>query len=150
MDRMYNKGIGVTVNTVDYTSRNFTWKTGFNFSIDRNKVTRLMAPIDNQYYSTTNSRQAEFLTEVGQPLSMITGYIAQGLFQNYKDIAGHAIQTSNGVLTIDPTQGSWPGDIKFRDINGDGVIDQNDRMIIGNPWPKLTYNFNTELFVEGL
>ena len=66
--------------------------------------------------SPTNSSQAEFLTEVGQPRSMITGYIADGLFQNYKDIAGHAIQTSNGVLTIDPNQGSWVGDIKFRDI----------------------------------
>ena len=146
---MENKGIGITVNTVDYTSKNFTWKTGFNFSIDRNKVTRLYAPIDLQYYATTNSRQAEFLTEVGQPLSMITGYVAQGLFQDYKDIAGHAIQTSNGVLTIDPNQGSWPGDVKFRDMNGDGKIDQNDRVIIGNPWPKVTYNFNTSFAWKG-
>ncbi len=142
---MTNHGIGFTINTVDYTSKNFTWKTGVNFSIDRNKVTKLYAPIYVQYYSSTNSRQAEFLTEVGQPLSMITGYIAQGLFQNYKDIAGHAIQTSNGVLTVDPNQGSWPGDIKFKDINKDGVIDNNDRTIIGNPWPKFTYNF-TETF----
>jgi TonB-dependent starch-binding outer membrane protein SusC len=142
---MQNHGIGFTINTIDYTSKNFTWKTGGNFSIDRNKVTRLYAPIYVQYYSTTNSRQAEFLTKVGQPLSMITGYIAQGLFQNYKDIAGHAIQTSNGVMTIDPQQGSWPGDTKYRDINGDGVIDDNDRTIIGNPWPKFTYNF-TETF----
>lgn len=142
---MQNKGVGFTLNTVNYASKNFTWKMGANFSIDRNKVTKLYAPIYVQYYSTTNSRQAEFLTEVGQPLSMITGYIAQGLFQNYKDIAGHAIQTSNGTLTIDPVQGSWPGDIKYRDINGDGVINNNDRTIIGNPWPKFTYNF-TETF----
>ncbi len=78
---MENKGIGITVNTVDYTSRNFTWKTGANFSIDRNKVTRLYAPITLQYYATTNSRQAEFLTEVGQPLSMFTGYIARAFFR---------------------------------------------------------------------
>ena len=142
---MQNRGIGFAINTVDYTSKTFTWRTNVNFSIDRNKVTKLYAPIYVQYYSTTNSRQAEFLTEVGQPLSMITGYVAQGLFQNYKDIAGHAIQTSNGVLTIDPTQGSWPGDIKYKDINGDGKVDNNDRTIIGNPWPKFTYNF-TETF----
>jgi TonB-dependent starch-binding outer membrane protein SusC len=146
---MQNKGFGVSINTVDYTSRNFTWKTGVNFSVDRNKVTRLYAPITVQYYATTNSRQAEFLTEVGQPLSMITGYIAQGLFQDYKDIAGHAIQTANGVLTVDPNQGSWPGDIKYRDVNGDGVINQNDRVIIGNPWPKFTYNFNTSFSYKG-
>ena len=48
---------------------------------------------------------------------MITGYIAEGLFTDYKDIADHAIQTSNGVLTIDPNQGSWVGDVKFKDIS---------------------------------
>ena len=58
------------------------------------------------------------------------------------------------VLTIDPTQGSWVGDVKFKDISGpngkpDGIIDNNDRTIIGNPWPKFTYNFNTSLSYKG-
>ncbi|HVM89484.1 MAG TPA: TonB-dependent receptor [Puia sp.] len=151
---MYNKGIGITVNTVDIATKDFQWKTGFNFSIDRNKVTKLVAPILTQYYSTTNNSQAEFLTEVGQPLSMFTGYIAEGLFQNYQDISNHAIQTSNGALTVDPNQGSWVGDIKFKDISGpngkpDGIVDNNDRTIIGNPWPKFTYNFNTSFSYKG-
>lgn len=147
---MRNKGIGILVNTVNVVTKSgLQWKTGFNFSIDRNKITKLVSPIFTQYYSQTNSRQAEFLTQVGQPLSMITGYIAEGLFTDYKDISGHAIQTSNGVLTIDPTQGSWVGDIKFKDINGDGKIDNNDRTIIGNPWPKFTYSFNSNLSYKG-
>ena len=146
---MENTGIGITVNTVDISTKDFQWKTGFNFSIDRNKVTKLFAPIYTQYYASTNSRQAEFLTEVGQPISMITGYRADGIFQNYKDISTHAIQTSNGQLTIDPSQGSWVGDIKFRDINGDGVVDNNDRTIIGNPWPKFTGNFTTTFDYKG-
>jgi TonB-dependent starch-binding outer membrane protein SusC len=155
---MQNRGFGITVNTVNISTKDFQWKMGANFSVDRNKVTKLVAPINTQYYSTTNNNQAEFLTEVGQPLSMITGYIAEGLFQNYKQIAGHAIQTSSSsgtpVLTIDPNQGSWVGDVMFKDISGpngkpDGVIDQNDRTIIGNPWPKFTYNFNTNLTYKG-
>jgi TonB-linked SusC/RagA family outer membrane protein len=146
---MEGSGLGITVNTIDISTRDFQWKTGFNFSIDRNKVTKLYAPVYLQYYSTTNSRQAEFLTEVGQPLSMITGYIAEGLFTNYKDISSHAIQTSNGKLTIDPSQGSWAGDVKFRDINKDGMVDNNDRTIIGNPWPKWTANFNTNFTYKG-
>jgi len=151
---MQNKGFGVTVNTINISSKDFQWKTGFNFSIDRNKVTKLVSPILTQYYSTTNNSQAEFLTTVGQPLGMITGYIAEGLFQDYKDIASHAIQTSNKVLTIDPNQGSWVGDIKFKDISGpngtpDGIIDNYDRTIIGNPWPKFTYNFNTSFSYKG-
>jgi len=151
---MQNRGFGVTVNTVDVSTRDFQWKTGFNFSVDKNKVTKLVSPILTQYYSTTNNSQAEFLTEVGQPLSMITGYIAEGLFQDYKDISNHAIQTSNGVLTIDPVQGSWVGDVKFKDISGpngkpDGIIDNNDRTIIGNPWPKFTYNVTTSFSYKG-
>ncbi|HEY4110886.1 TonB-dependent receptor [Puia sp.] len=146
---MENKGFGVTVNTVNISTKDFQWKTGVNFSMDRNKVTRLYAPIYTQYYSTTNSRQAEFLTKVGQPLSTITGYVADGLFQNYKDIAGHAIQTSNSKMTVDPAQGSWVGDIKFRDINKDGFVDNNDRTIIGNPWPKFSYNFTSTFDYKG-
>jgi TonB-linked SusC/RagA family outer membrane protein len=151
---MQNKGFGITVNTVNISNKNFQWRTGFNFSVDRNKVTKLVSPIITQYTSTTNNSQAQFLTEEGQPLSMITGYIAEGIFQNYKDIAGHAIQTSNKVLTIDPSQGTWVGDVKFKDISGpdgkpDGFIDNNDRTIIGNPWPKFTYNFNTSFSYKG-
>ena len=151
---MQNRGYRNYNKYSKYLYKNFQWKTGFNFSIDRNKVTKLLAPILTQYYSSTNNSQAEFLTEVGQPLGMITGYIAEGLFQNYKDIADHAVQTSNKILTIDPTQGSWVGDVKFKDISGpngkpDSIIDNNDRTIIANPWPKFTYNFNTSFSYKG-
>jgi hypothetical protein len=151
---MENKGFGITVNTVNISTKDLQWRTGFNFSIDRNKVTKLVSPLITQYTAYTNNGQAQFSTTVGQPLSMITGYIAEGLFENYKDISEHAIQTSNGILTIDPTQGTWVGDVKFKDISGpkgvpDGIIDNNDRTIIGNPWPKFTYNFNTSLSYKG-
>ncbi|MBC7422170.1 MAG: TonB-dependent receptor [Ferruginibacter sp.] len=148
---MRNEGIGISVNTINIVKKDFQWKTGVNFSIDRNKVTKLVSTIYTQYYSSTNSRQAQFLTQVGQPLSMFTGYIAEGLFQNYKDIAGHAVQTgAKGTsLVIDPVKGSWVGDVKFKDINNDGVVNNEDRTIIGNPWPKFTYNFNTTFDYKG-
>ena len=160
---MQNRGYGITVNTVNISTKDFQWKTGFLFSVDKNKVTKLVAPLLTTYQSYTNSTQAQFLTEVGQPIGMITGYIAEGLFTDYKDIADHAIQTAtNGVLTIDPNQGSWVGDVKFKDIHGldtiingkhedlpDGIINEKDRIIIGNPWPKFTYNFNTSFSYKG-
>jgi TonB-linked SusC/RagA family outer membrane protein len=149
---MQNKGYGITVNTVPVSNKDFQWRLGGNFSVDRNKVTQLVSPILTQYYSSTNNSQAQFLTEVGQPLGMYTGYIAEGLFQNYKDISGHAVQSATGK--IDPVQGSWVGDTKFKDINGpkgvpDNVIDNNDRTIIGNPWPKFSYNFNSNFSYKG-
>ncbi|HVY74642.1 MAG TPA: TonB-dependent receptor [Puia sp.] len=142
---MQNKGFGVTVNTVNITNNNFVWKSSLNFSLDRNKITQLNTPINFSYSGT----QAEFISEVGQPASMITGYIADGLFTNADDIQNHAVQTSNGLITVSP-QGTWPGDVKFRDITGpngkpDGVIDHSDRVIIGNPWPKYTFGFNNNL-----
>ena len=148
---MENRGIGITVNTVNISNKDFQWKTGFNFSIDKNKVTKLVSDINNQYYDQTNNRQAQFLTTVGQPISMITGYIAEGLFQNYKDITDHAIQSGStgSSMVVDPSTGSWVGDVKYKDINGDGFVDQNDRGIIGNPWPKFTYNFNSTLSYKG-
>ncbi|HWB26218.1 MAG TPA: TonB-dependent receptor [Chitinophagaceae bacterium] len=139
---MQNKGFGITVNTVNISKKNFTWKTGVNFSLDRNKVTALAAPLNITYVTNTNNNQTQFLTEVGQPVGMITGYIAEGLFQNYKDITSHANQTSNSSIVVDPNTGTWVGDIKFKDINGDGVINEKDRVILGNPWPKFTFGFN--------
>jgi TonB-linked SusC/RagA family outer membrane protein len=139
---MQNKGFGITVNTINYSDRNFSWKTGINFSLDRNKVQSLSNTINAIYETNTNNQQAQFVTKVGQPVGMITGYIAQGLFQDYKDIIGHANQTSNSKVTVDPNTGSWVGDVKFKDVNGDGVIDQKDRVVLGNPWPKYTFGFN--------
>jgi TonB-linked SusC/RagA family outer membrane protein len=134
---MWNKGIAVTVNTINVNTKSFTWKTGINFSLDKNQVTQLVTPINTSW----NSTQAQFVSQVGQPVSMITGYIAEGLFKDNQDITSHAIQTSNGVMTVSP-QGTWAGDIKFKDLNKDGVIDARDRTIIANPWPKWTYGFN--------
>lgn len=139
---MQSKGFGVTVNSTNIETRDFTWKTGLNFSVDRNKITQLKTAI-NTVYGTT---QAYFQSKQGSPVSMITGYEAEGLFQNYKDITSHAIQTANKVMTVSPS-GTWVGDIKFKDLSGpngkpDGIIDENDRHVLGNPWPKFTFGFN--------
>jgi len=148
---MENRGFGVSVNTVNISTRDLQWRTGANFSMDRNKVNKLVSPILTQYYSQINDRQSEFLTREGQPLSMITGYVAEGLFQDYKDITTHAIQTGSGSTTpvVHPRSGSWVGDIKYKDINGDGYVDQNDRIPIGNPWPKFNYSITSTLSYKG-
>jgi TonB-linked SusC/RagA family outer membrane protein len=138
---MRNTGIGFTLNTVNIDKGGFYWKTGINLSFDRNKVTSLLNPITPIWNAST----VGFITEVGQPASMLTGYIADGIFQNTEEIRNHAIQTSNNELTINPTTGTWVGDTKFKDLNGDGVIDAEDRTVIGNPWPKFTLGFNNNI-----
>ncbi|MFZ4770771.1 MAG: SusC/RagA family TonB-linked outer membrane protein, partial [Ferruginibacter sp.] len=82
------------------------------------------------------------------------GFVTEGIFQSYKEIAEHALQTAG----TDPTSSTAPGDIKFKDLNGDGVINDADRTNIGNSNPTFTYgltntatykNFELTVFVQG-
>lgn len=158
---MENKGFGITINTVNI-EKPFTWRTGLNFSVDRNKITELYnnTPINSTYKTSSLISSSR----VGQPAALLTGYIADGLFQNINEIKGHAIQLASGVMLVDPAQGTWVGDVKFRDVSGpdgkpDGKIDQNDRVVIGNPWPKFTFgltnsfsykNFDLNVLIIGV
>jgi hypothetical protein len=84
---------------------------------------------------------------------MILGYQAEGLFENYKDLSTHAIQTGTSAdkapLIIDPVRGSWVGDIKYKDLNQDGYVDTKDLAPVGNPWPKFTYGFSSTTSWKG-
>jgi TonB-linked SusC/RagA family outer membrane protein len=112
-----------------------------NLATIQNKVVSLPVPIqsgriDNGVYAT--------LTTVGHPLGSFYGYQMIGIFQNANDIFTSAYQGP----------GVRPGDVKYKDINGDGKIDQNDRTFLGSAIPKFTYGFtgtlsyqNFDLFV---
>ncbi|MEO6732009.1 MAG: TonB-dependent receptor [Ferruginibacter sp.] len=136
---MQNKGVGITLNTVNI-ERPIVWKTGFNISIDRNKITKLNegTPLITPF--GTSALQS--ISAVGSTAALLTGYIAEGLFQNIDEIKNHAIQTSTATRVISPSQGTWVGDVKYKDMNGDGFINEKDRTVIGNPWAKFTYGFN--------
>jgi hypothetical protein len=75
-----------------------------------------------------------YRTEVGHPLGAFYGYVFDGIYQNQADINTYLFGTVNPP--------DKPGDIRFKDLNGDGVINDNDRTFIGNPIPKLSYGFN--------
>jgi hypothetical protein len=86
-------------------------------------------------------------TEVGMPVGYFYGYLTNGIFQNAQQVE----QSPQRDV-------STPGDIRFKDINGDGVIDANDRTMIGNPWPNFVYgingsasykNFDISIFIQG-
>lgn len=73
-------------------------------------------------------------TQVGHPLGAYYGYVADGIYQNQAAINSHLFGTTNPP--------DKPGDIRFKDLNGDGKIDDNDRTFIGNSIPKASYGFN--------
>lgn len=76
-----------------------------------------------------------YINRVGSPVGSFYMWEAEGLFANADDVAGHATQSTN----------TKPGDIKYKDQNGDGKINGDDRVIMGSEIPKLTYGFNSSL-----
>jgi TonB-linked SusC/RagA family outer membrane protein len=80
-------------------------------------------------------------TEVGHPLNALYGYVMDGIYQNQAEITNYLHGTPN------PTE--KPGDIKFKDLNGDGVINDQDRDYIGNPNPRFSYGLNLSASYKG-
>lgn len=80
-------------------------------------------------------------TEQGTPANFFYGFVTEGIFQSYEEIAKHAVQTAG----TDPTRSTAPGDIKFKDINNDGVINNEDRTNIGNSNPTFTYGLTNTI-----
>lgn len=108
--------------------REVDYSVGFNFYDNRNEVLDLAGTgpyIDDD----------RWLTAEGYPLGTIWGYEADGLFVDQADLDSHADQSG-----LSPDTG--PGDIKFRDLSGDGVINENDRTAIGNDLPRYTIGSN--------
>ena len=118
------------------TSRNLDgrlkWTTNANISFNRNKVLELAPGIDRVYGSF-------HITQVGQPFGQFYGLVKEGFYMNAEDLANSPIIPGRSAI----------GTIKMKDVNGDGVItyggDQDDRTIIGNPFPKFTYGITNNL-----
>ena len=109
-----------------YTSPNygdFSWSGSVNVSQYKNKLQRL------------NSVQKFIGGDVrlipGEAMGVYYGYVCDGIFQNNTEVANHAFQ-----------QGAAPGRLIYRDLDGNGVIDDNDRCIIGNPNPDISMGLN--------
>lgn len=114
------------------TSRNTTgklqWTTNANISFNRNVVVALAPGLDRVYGSTGYN-----IAQVGQPFGMFYGMVKQGYYQSADDLKNSPSIPGRSAV----------GTIKFKDVNGDGVItyggNQDDRAIVGNPFPKFTY-----------
>lgn len=113
------------VNTRNTTGK-FKWTTNANISFNRNRVLALADGID-RVYGTFH------ITKVGQPFGQFYGMVAEGVYMNQSDLDKNP--QIPGRSTI--------GSIKLKDVNGDGIItnggDNDDRAIIGSPFPKFTY-----------
>ena len=158
---MRNKGFEFTLNTVNISKKDFEWRTGITFSLNRNKVTRL--------YTESSGMQGNIngltytYTTVGEPVAQFYGYNVIGMFAKQddfyqKDINGDYLLDAKGNKMIvalpegkDVNEGTgvWYGDYIYEDRNGDGVIDEQDRTFLGNPEPKFTFGINNDWHWKG-
>ena len=132
-----SSGIDLSFNYNDNITKDFRINTGFTFTTSTNLVTATnddgSAKIFGGYYFNGQS-QSVTVFEKGQTPGYFYGYKTDGLFQNASDIAKAATQN-----------GAKPGDIRFVDVNGDGVINASDKTKIGDPFPDFTIGWNLNL-----
>lgn len=157
--KMNNKGIEIEINYKKALSKDLGFNVALNLSHIKNKMTELNEDISyiglpSSVIHSLNFDQEVSRSAVGQPIGSFYVYREAGLFQSEEEIRNYT--NSKGELLQPNAQ---PGDIKFVDVNGDGVIDGNDRDFVGDPMPDVTAgltlglnyrNFDISLFFQGM
>ena len=135
--KIQNKGFEVTLSTKNIIKNDFKWSSDAVFSYNKNNVESINS--DTPIITASGGfNSAIGLIKAGYPVNVFYGYITDGIFQNQDEVDRHAVQMpgSNSATS------TAPGDIRFKDLNNDGVVNDKDRTIIGNPNPKFTFSFN--------
>ena len=149
-----NRGIEIQLNAVPVTNKNLTWNSNFNISFNRNKVESL-GGID---FKTQNSGWQgsdgvdDYIVKVGSPVGQMYGFITDGFYGlndfDYNPTSG--VYTLKAGVVGNPTFSPQPGTVKWKDVDGDGVITPaGDRTIIGDANPKFTGGWFNQLRYKG-
>lgn len=140
-----NKGFDFRISSTNVTGKNFTWKTDFTVSHNVNKIISLGNGGDAANLSQTYNGYVFEKTVVGQPIGIFYGYVFDGIFATPEDFKSHALPVNQSGIPypISPNGGGiWYGDRKYKDLNGDGVIDSKDQTFLGSPLPKFQFGLN--------
>jgi TonB-linked SusC/RagA family outer membrane protein len=142
---MENKGFDFRISSDNIVGRAFTWKTDLNVSHNKNRIVKLNAEgasIDKQYNKTVP----------GRSIGEFYGYVVEGVFATPTDVLGDELNgisphprpvRNNDPLPFANASGSiWYGDLKFKDLNGDQIIDERDQTYLGSPIPKVQLGLN--------
>jgi TonB-dependent starch-binding outer membrane protein SusC len=126
-------------------------KSGLTYDVDlnlgtyRNVVTRTTGDPTVQLFGSGDERLTNFVvTQQSLPISSFYGYVIDGIFQTNEEAKAHPVQFGNANAE------NIAGRFKFRDVNGDNVINSSDLTVIGNPHPSFTYGANLNLRYKGL
>jgi len=138
--KIQNKGIELVINTKNIKKDKFSWTSDFVFSMNRNKVIDLNGDAPLITGGLGLNLNAARIQE-GYPINVFYGYVQDGIFQTQTEIDNHAVQVQ-GTSSSNSTS---PGDIRFKDLNNDGLITDADRTFIGNPNPNFSASLNNTI-----
>jgi len=126
-----NRGFEFTLTTTNIQNKKFTWTTSFNIAFNNNKIIEFYNGVD------TKLTPAGWVAKVGYPISQFFGYKWAGVYQyaDFNKLANGNYVLKNGLASFGNNAVVQPGDPKYADLNGDGVINESDRTIIGSPLP---------------
>jgi TonB-linked SusC/RagA family outer membrane protein len=141
---MQNKGLDLGINTVNVQTDNFTWKTSFNISLNRNKVLSLATPDDIFGVGNPNFTNQTGIIRVGESVGSFWGLVRLGTWSEAERAEAAKYVSYRGGKTL------LPGDIKYLDVNGDHAITDADRQIIGNGTPKGWGSFSNSFRYKNL
>lgn len=133
--KVTNKGIEITLHTQNLKGV-LGWETLLSYTYNKNKINDLNSSTP-YYINQVNNSYVTMLAK-GYPINVFYGYVTDGIFQNEKEVHDHASQV-----------GAEPGDIRFKDLNHDGVINDEDRTVIGNPNPSHLFSINNSMTWRG-
>ena len=148
---LQNKGWGISL-TATPVNNALKWETNFNISGFKTKITKFYtetAFVDRSPWYVGDFGTGNNWTQraaVGETPWLFRGYIYDGIFQTVDEVTESArpANSSGQPLAVAPNS-VWVGDIKYKDLNDDGIIDERDKANIGNPYPKLLFGFSNTL-----
>ena len=180
--QIQNTGFEFTLTAHPVETKNFHWMSEGQISVNRNKLKALAGTASAAIVGYGQWNDIVSVSNVGDPLYSFYGYVTDGLYESFEDLINGPVQGNMPTMDVDsgnvdedgnpimvtvpsndPTQWSqysntWIGDIRFKDLNGDGKITEADRTNIGSPMPKFTFgwtntftykNWDLSIFING-
>jgi TonB-linked SusC/RagA family outer membrane protein len=152
--QMTNTGIDISITSNNIRTKDFTWKTNAVFSHYKNKLDKMAASTAGLTGKVYYDNYTITYTKPGYAVGSFFGLVTDGLFRTKEDLDNSMPQFG---YSIDNTH-TYYGDVRFKDVNGDHVIDANDITFIGSPLPKFTFgltnsfqykDFDFSVFIQG-
>ena len=153
--KVRNDGLEISLNTLNIKTRDFQWSSNFNISFNKNKVLALSenqtALLTAVQFDQNYNGQSSYIAKIGLPMGLMYGYVYEGTYK-YDDFnkSGNSYSLKSSVPHFSTENNTQPGMPKYADLNGDGVVDSNDRTIIGRGLPVHTGGLTNDLTYKGI